>query len=270
METKNKIFKLYIVPICFPAISGFCLNVALSILTMYHFNKSNSILNWIITFAAISGFFLLFHLINWALNHKEILRIDSINYSYTKQDQIIKHPFWLCIWQVFSFIYSIGKLGGRPTFDQDPETIYNLDKWKSIDTSQLENYLNYKDQANCKKLFVLAAFMPFFIGFAHAFFVTMSIFLVANHNIYHYPTWSIVLICIVCFLMPFISGMLIRYMRSIMAQVYLNRVVDMTHDEKLNYFVLTHSDSGAIQEYLDTISSDQFLIYISSGHINYS
>ncbi|WP_416756200.1 hypothetical protein ACM0IS_03900 [Mycoplasma aquilae ATCC BAA-1896] len=107
MKTKSKIFKLYVVPICFPAISGFCLNVA--------------------------------------LNHKEILRIDSINYSYTKKDQIIKHPFWLCIWQVFSFIYSIGKLGGRPTFDQDPETIYNLDKWKSIDTSQLENYLNYKD-----------------------------------------------------------------------------------------------------------------------------
>ncbi|MFV8483618.1 hypothetical protein [Mycoplasma sp. Z473B] len=58
-------------------------------------------------------------------------------------------------------------------------------------------------------------------------------------------------------------------MRSIIAQVYLNRVIDMAHDEKLNYFVLTHSDSDAIKEYLDTIASDQFLIYISSGHINY-
>ncbi|MFV8480620.1 hypothetical protein ACNQ2O_03275 [Mycoplasma sp. AA7A] len=85
MKMKSKIFKLYIVPICFPAISGFCLNVALSILTMYHFNKINSILNWIIAFASISGFFLLFYLINLALNHKEILRIDSIDYSYTKK-----------------------------------------------------------------------------------------------------------------------------------------------------------------------------------------
>ncbi|MHA3838587.1 hypothetical protein [Mycoplasma sp. VS1572C] len=192
------------------------------------------------------------------------------DYKFNKNDLIIKHPYWIALRCAIAFFYTGRIIGYEPTSKVDVKEISDLEKWEKIDTSQLENYCSYKDSINCKKIYWISVFAPFLMGLANGILVTFFVVLCAKPSIYKFPTWTKVVSGIIFCTLPILTTNLLWSLRSMFAEICINRSFDMDHLEKLKYFVKTRSKYNSMAQYLNTIESEPFLEYIGKSFIRYS
>ncbi|SJZ49352.1 hypothetical protein [Mycoplasmopsis verecunda] len=223
----------------------------------YHSSLSNTLFYLFLVLVVLP---LIIFIINWLANYKDIFKIDNIEYKFNNRESMLMHPFYRPLRYIVNLYLLMGSLNPVQNCFEVEE--YDLTRWNNVSEQQLNDYLDYKDFKNCKKLtcFAYMIAFPSGIGMSILFSLMIPVW-VFNFEKTTGP-WVFLPVALVCFISLIYTLSLYFYMSSLMYEITLNRIPDVDHNTKLAYFESAYWWNQSLNVYNRTVKKQEFIDFI--------
>ncbi|WLP85301.1 hypothetical protein [Mycoplasma seminis] len=256
--SKFQKFRWYWLPAWAPYIIGLLLFPLIISIYAYKLTDKNTYFVITIIFSIIVSLAFVSHLVNWLFNFKHIFKINSAVYEYNEKQMIKQHPFWKPLRFMFNIFLGMGEFDPHLSMQ---DSFFSMQKWEGKDSSQLDDYLKYKDYKNCKKLYWLAYILPFLFGLGTSIIISEP-YTVHGIGYKLFGAWIFAPMCGISGPLIFITCIVYGYMACWMTEIVLNRIPDLDPKQKLKLYQSAHIHNKSYSYYQKTINSQKFKQFI--------